>query len=83
MMDDKNQFMGVIQRAIGMYMANDTPLTEAIADICEAENVDVELMGLWIKQFPGLFKTIETNSKKHKLLKDYDPETFSLEDWFQ
>jgi hypothetical protein len=76
--------MQVIQRAIGQHMAFDTPLSEAIAEVCEEEQIEPEEIGAWIHDFKGLLQTIELNAKKHRLLNDTDePLTTSLSDLFE
>jgi len=80
----EHRYMQVIQRAIGQHMAFDTPLSEAIAEVCEEEQIEPEEIGAWIHDFKGLLQTIELNAKKHRLLNDTDePLTTSLSDLFE
>lgn len=85
MIEQEHKFMKIIQRAIGQHMTNETPITEAIAEQCEQEKVDVEEIGLWIKEFKSLLQTVEKNAKIHNLLNE-DGEsqtTISLSELFE
>lgn len=78
----ESKYMKILEKAIGQ-LTETTTLTECIAEQCEKEEVCVELMADWIKNFKSLLHTIEYDAIKHKtILKEERFETVSISELF-
>lgn len=79
---NENKYMRIVERAVGQ-LAEGITLTECIAEICEKEEMCVEEMADWIKNFKSLLQTIEINAVKYRTINKEDMfKTISISEFF-